>query len=188
MKNAVAFFQMLVAECREVSGKVYCDDREWTKFMKQCVENVISGLKKGIHVQYEYYRIDCIGWTQRKDEINAQCEAVHMRPHLWELDAAVEYENNGDCWLDEVCKLAYIRCPLRVVISYGLENAKDNIKLAKAILDKTDAFTDDDQEFLIILGHHANEFQKNQVNPCGFQGWRITKADMDKIAECKNQP
>ncbi len=70
--------------------------------------------------------------------------------HLWELDAAVEYEYNGDCWLDEVCKLAYIRCPLRVVISYGLENAEDKIKLAKAILDKTDAFTDDDQEFVGI--------------------------------------
>ena len=97
-----------------------------------------------------------------------KCKKVNLNPHLWDLQAAVEHENNPKAWLDEVCKLAYIRCPLRIVIGYGTENAENKLSIANEILKDTKAFTDSDQEFAIILGERTN-------NPCGFHCWVSTK-------------
>ena len=182
MIQAADFYKKLVQRTKGVFKETYGDNPVWTAQMKFLITQVIKEAKLDIEISHEYYRIDCIGWIQRKGEIREQCEIVKLNPHFWDLDVAVEYEKNSMEWLDEVCKLSYIRCPLRVVIGYGLENTEEKIALAKAILEKTNAITDNEQEFQIILGRHANEFQEGAPNPCGFQSWVITKSEVKKIS------
>ena len=110
-----------------------------------------------IFIDREYYKIDMIGWTQHKTEIESDCEKSNLKPYCWNLKVAVEHENDSSEWLDEVCKLSFIKCPLRVVIGYGNENFDKKIEIVKDILTKNDAFSDDKQEFLIILGKTKKE-------------------------------
>ncbi len=65
---------------------------------------------------------------------------------------------------------------MRVVIGYGTESFDVKIAVVKDILTKTNAFTDDEQEFLIILGKHRNEFVQGADN---FTHVTITKEDID---------
>ena len=37
---------------------------------------------------------------------------------LWDFEVAIEHENHGDKWFDELVKLAHVQCGLRVLISY----------------------------------------------------------------------
>ena len=130
---------------------------------------------KGIKTEKEYYRIDMIGWEDRKAEINKRDCKNNMKKYLWDLNVAVEHENDSTQWFDEVCKLAYIRCPLRVVISYG----EGDIEAAKFILKETGAFTNDNQEVLIILGKSSNKFTDTVEDL--YTPYIITAKDLEEI-------
>ena len=52
-------------------------------------------------------------------------ENIHLNKHLWDLEVAVEHENDPKDWMDEVVKLAHIVCPLRVVIGYMPRDKRD---------------------------------------------------------------
>lgn len=123
-----------------------------------------------IKVAKEYYRIDLISWTQRKEEIQKfinESNVKNFNAHLWDFDFAIEHENNENDWLDEVIKLAYINCPNRVVISYVNRNEKKDEDYLKSVVEALNVLdpngykglikdnenqTDEKYEFGIILG------------------------------------
>ena len=136
----------------------YTESPSWTKNVITMIERILKELSCNPEVNREYYRIDVIGWKQHKEELSVG--ETGLKKHLWELLFAVEHENDSKDWLDEVCKLSYIRCPLRVVIGYNKDDADDKIKIAKDILTKTGAFTNDEEEFLILLGPSEEKYRK----------------------------
>lgn len=160
MSFAEKFFEEFISKTKRASFDHYLKNKIWTKKTKEFIEEILSGLKKEIIINYEYYKIDIIGWSQHKDKLDVK--ETRLVPHLWNLEFAVEHENDSKEWLDEVCKLAYIRCPLRVVIGYGKEKADEKIEIVKTILRETNAFTDDEQEFLIIIGPQKKEIGKGE--------------------------
>lgn len=168
MTLAEVFAKQFVDKANYVDKTLYSRNKKWTENTTKWIEKILTGteitniLGKKAETSREYYRIDITSWIQREDELDTK--NIGLSPHLWDLEAAVEHENNSKEWLDEVCKLAYIRCPLRVVIGYGTDNLNEKIKIAKKILSETNAFTDDDQEFLIILGKKHNDFIQGRDN------------------------
>lgn len=172
--TAEVFYRELVNKTLSSELGEYQKSKTWTRTM---LEKVIKSILQNysLKTEKEYFRIDMIGWTQKKTQLHNKCKKVNLNSHLWDLQAAVEHENNSKAWLDEVCKLAYIRCPLRIVIGYGTENAEDKLSIANEILKDTKAFTDSDQEFAIILGERTDNFGKAKNNPCGFHCWVSTK-------------
>lgn len=154
------------------TGKKRLSDETGYGIVGQAIQKTFE---KGIKTEKEYYRIDMIGWEDRKSEINKRDCKNNMKKYLWDLNVAVEHENDSTQWLDEVCKLAYIRCPLRVVISYG----EGDIEAAKFILKETRAFTNDDQEVLIILGKSSNEFTDTVEDL--YTPYIITAKDLEEI-------
>lgn len=84
------------------------------------VEYRCDSYRKSI-VSKEHYQIDMIACTSRIykemkdiDEIREE----RLNKHVRNFDIAIEYESNCHDWLDKVVKLAYINCPIRVVIGY----------------------------------------------------------------------
>lgn len=75
-------------------------------------------------------------------------------PSLWSLDFAIEHENDRNAWCDEAMKLAYICCPLRIVISYV------NIK------QRTSDFSGDNQylNFIAALFNQLPHYAKNNLS------------------------
>lgn len=119
--------------------------------------------KRQQYIQREYYKIDLVGWTQRNP-----ITTNHMNFYDWKLDFALEHENDWKEWVDEVIKLLYIRCPLRVVIGYSnridkenlrydLSNDKKHLNQLEAILNGLYQdgvhFMEQNDEFGIILGN-----------------------------------
>ena len=119
-----------------------------------------------ILIDREYYKIDMIGWKQHNEQIKSDCEKLNLKSYCWSLEVAVEHENDSKEWLDEVCKLSFIKCPLRVVIGYGYDNDdvfKDKINVVKQILKYNNAFSDEKQEFLIILGKTKRQLSETKT-------------------------
>lgn len=180
--TAKDFFHALVNYTCGAKHVEYKEPTDWTKYITDQIISILSSSNSVVETKdsetstsKEYYRIDVTSWIQQKEQIETECNSVEMIPHLWQLKTAVEHENKVKDWLDEVCKLAFIRCPLRIVIGYGIENADSKIEIVKKILLETKAFTDENQEFAIILGVSEKAFRENSFNPCGYQLWELKK-------------
>lgn len=168
----------------------YKEPTKWTNYITDQIISILSSNNSVVETKdsetstsKEYYRIDVTSWIQQKERIETECNNVGMSPHLWQLKTAVEHENNMKEWLDEVCKLAFIRCPLRIVIGYGIDNADSKIEIVKKILCETQAFTDENQEFAVILGFREDEFKEGGSNPCGYRMWVLKRDGEDLVFE-----
>ena len=142
---------------REIAISEYIHTKSFTEFIIAQINKIIES--KGLHPQNEYFRIDSMGYKSRWKELSKRND---FNPHLWDLEIAVEHENDSKDWLDEVIKLAHICCPLRVVIGYVpcTKRNKDITLLdyAAKALKKLDCFDNVLKgEFLIILGNCATQ-------------------------------
>ena len=124
--------------------------------------------------QHEYFRIDCTGYQHRYFEIDeGEAQSVGLNRHFWDLKIAVEHENDKQDWMDEVVKLAHIRCPLKVIIGYNhcdQRNEGDIVKLGFVAkwMQRVSAFDESsDEEILIIIGNGAPADKNNEVY-CAF--------------------
>lgn len=127
--------------------------------------------RSGKYYNKEYYRIDLFGWKR----VNCDIEnSTHLNLHSWRPLIAVEHENDYKDWSDEVIKLLYIDCPLRVVIGYsdrGKANDEEYLKELCEIIDHLEykksigKLINKDEEFCIILGN-GNVAHKDVEKQC----------------------
>jgi len=135
------------------------------------IDKVLRKIYGNIKLTKEYYRIDNIAWEYLGEGYKGNYKDTEIHAHRWKLLAAIEHENKSDDWTDELVKLAYINCPLRVVISYGDYGKKG--EYSKAIEVANDMAADihlenyvntENQEFLLIFGPRLEDI-KNTTNP-----------------------
>ncbi len=128
------------------------------KFTKKFVNKYVPGIitEENDIFQFEYFRIDVISYSDRKDEaVRYGYDPEKLKPYLWDLKVAFEHENDKGLWLDEIIKLAHIRCPLRVTVGYFPEGKEREaaLEFASAMLCKKQGeIVADSEEFLLILG------------------------------------
>lgn len=148
----------------------------FTEYVTLAVREILEK-EFGIHSEKEYFRIDIIGWKDRKKEIENQANQIKMIPHLWDLCIAVEHENAICDWSDELIKLVHIRCPLKVIIGYNHcdcrnENELDKLTAASSWMKKTSAFDPTAKEtYLIILGNGSPLFSKDNYTSFDYRGY-----------------
>lgn len=143
----------------------YAHNTEFTNFIIERINAIITS--KNYLSQNEYFRIDAMGYSTKWKKLE---KVSGFNPHLWDLQIAVEHENNPKDWLDEVIKLAHICCPLRVVIGYAPmkdRNATDERLLkysAKALqlLQCRDNLKSG--EFMVILGNSGTKKTDDYFN------------------------
>ena len=144
----------------KVAQKNWCNPREFTNEFVNVYLPGIMKEKESITTEFEYYRIDIIAYdNKRKDEAKEIAKSLGLSkedfsPYLWDLEIALEHENNKREWLDEVIKLSHINCPLRVVIGYAEEKNEEKCRelASKVLQKKIGDNTPNDQEFMLILG------------------------------------
>ena len=136
--------------------KYYC--KEFTKNVTKRIVNILED--NNIKTNKEYYRIDVIGFQQYETEISNKPDELNT--HLWKLIVAVEHENNHRDWTDELTKLLFINCPLKVLISYNHADKRDTddkysdkkkLEYAAKVIKKLSPQEDPNNEFLIIIGN-----------------------------------
>ena len=132
-------------------------------------------------MQTEYFNIYIVAWQQKKDNdfynIENGISNYQFEKIAWNFDISVEHENACKKWADEVIKLAYIFCDLRVVIGYfpyikeGKEETQQKYLDAVSETIKTLKCRDNMKhgEFMIILGDvggsEADGFKKLVYTP-----------------------
>ena len=139
----------------------YTHNTSYTDFIMDQINEIIKK-EKNLKRSNEYFRIDAIGYTSRYKEL---ADSGILNRHLWDLEIAVEHENDSKDWLDEVIKLAHVCCPLRVIIGYvpcgendqqRLDYASDALKKLKC---KDNLRTG---EFMVILGNSNTKGQEER--------------------------
>lgn len=131
----------------------------FTPFIIPHIKKILENC--GLTAMTEYYKIDVIGYRDEKTSI--PCPAI-VEPHFWWLDAAIEHENACGKWTDELAKLLFINCPLRVVIGY-YEEGQDiapALQYAASVITRANAeaplpCVPGSHEYLLILGESIKD-------------------------------
>ena len=168
----------------ESYDRVYLRTKTYTELMnKKVIHEILK--ENGIKAQNEYYRIDVIGWTDIDNEaLKEEHSKAGMKWHSWKLEFAFEHENFYRDWNDEVFKLLYINCPLRVVVGYNNATQRDDAVfgdihkldlLAKVI---ANCNIEIQGEFLIILGNRGKGYDmtKGVENYYGYRAYLYNPA------------
>jgi len=147
--------------------------KEFTEFIKNKIGTFLAKPEYGYENKHqnEYYNIDVYGWYDGKDSLNNTLKLgrTTLKNHFWFFEVAVEHENDTSDWLDEIVKLCYISCPLRVVIGYLPPQANDSqieeaTKHASHIIcslnKKYGNIISNNQEYLLILGKHIKDTEE----------------------------
>ena len=170
----------------EQSGKTYLDiyrkNKDFTRLITNDIEKIIKQSLDNIETSREYYRIDVTGWISRYNDMKKDADefGVKINAHFWDLIIAVEHENSLTDWSDEIIKLAHIKCPLKVLISYNNYDRRDE-DLAKIFfvtkwLKKVEAFSVGDENYLIILGNAYNsKTKKSDYSEFDYRGYIYNK-------------
>ena len=181
-KRSESFFSKFISifenpETRDQAISHYVHNTDFTEFIIAEIKKVIE--YTGYCPQTEYLRIDAIGYTRRWHELP---ETNGFNRHLWDLQIAVEHENDDKDWLDEVIKLAHISCPLRVVIGYIPKESRPvedtaRLEYAANALKKLQCSENlKTGEFMIILGNSKTS------DPTEYFNYKPYVLDADKMS------
>ena len=175
----------------------YHDSKDWTAFLKENIRSMLENKKSqdesiedkyqynGLQVSNEYFRVDITGWNLNNEQHPNWGKKTYYAnkinneifyEHCWNLELAIEYENDSRDWMDEVIKLCHIKCGLKVVIGY--ENSKTREALDERKLElaakhighlKYGSRLDSNEEFLIILGASNLKYKPEGIDELGFE-------------------
>lgn len=195
--NAQEFYHKFVnavfEENKTDNGKTYFEiyhkstgtGTELTKLVKPIINRIIeSGTDEKTGKDYisqnEYFKVDAIGYIDRKEEMQnaAQTESIDMNPHFWDLKIAVEHENDKKDWFDEAIKLIYLKCPLKVIIGYSpCDKREEDLKklhFLSTFMKKINVFQEPHESYLIILGNSAGSYDYEKFDYIGYvYNWSI---------------
>lgn len=188
--NAKSFLQkflQIFEDEREKAVKAYPSNKDFTRFIIPRINKILGNETfDQVLVSNEYFRIDAIKWSDLKPKIG---DCKYLSKYLWDLEIAVEHENDDRAWMDEVIKLAHVCCSLRVVIGYlphGKRCDADDadIKCLDYItvgLKELSCYNNMKHgEFMIILGNSRTS--QNQKNYFGYKGY-LFDAKTEKFIE-----
>ncbi|MCI0531607.1 MAG: hypothetical protein L0Y74_06650 [candidate division Zixibacteria bacterium] len=109
------FWRVLVSriESKRNWKTVYVRDKKWTSLITGIFKDIGGDL--GFTSYKEYFRLDMGYFTESSDH-----------KYDWRLDVAIEHENSDRTWMDEVCKLAHIAVPWKIIMLYNNFNRSED--------------------------------------------------------------
>ena len=203
---AVDFFKRLNKALKDDEAnatKAYCNSTSWTDYLSDITQHILED-GYNLKTNREYLRIDMIGWSgYDKWGTSVDQNVGHMKYTLtsennpglnefnWNLEIAIEFENDPNDWMDEVIKLSHIKCGLKVVIGYTYyedRETKDSNKLnfvAKHMNTLKYGKIGENENFMIILGNCGKESKEYEsikedidFRPYIFNGKVFEKLDI----------
>ncbi len=194
--TAKMFLENFIQKCDEnITPNVYANNKEYTYWITQTLCNILQDAD--IRYNCEYYRIDIYGWNPvLKTEVpvlNELTKNQNLGFHCWKPVIAIEHENNWAEWTDELVKLTYVRCPLKVIIAYNhntdlTTHKRDDSKLlevATKTLQHSAYYGEDKDDYLLIFGTSGQAieyFKSNEANKYEYRGYLYNK-EKEKFEE-----
>ena len=116
-----AFSSKLFSACSDDQNwrQYFANPTQWTNFVMPTLTNSVGkelGFDPENEIQKEFYRIDVIYY---KVYANRQADfTIPNEEWNWDLEVAIEHDNNSKHWPFNVAKLCHINCGLKVIIGY----------------------------------------------------------------------
>ena len=178
------FYNLFVEKIKQITLETYKGKLE--EFTKQVTEVINAIIEESCSSQNEYFRIDAVGWTSysAENDIKSEADKVGLNTHIWNLNIAVEHENNVRDWTDELVKLIHVRSPLKVIIAYNYydirfcntdpESDESKFQYAAKWMKKIRAFDESaKEEYMIIIGNAAGKRNHNSsYNAFDYRGYQ----------------
>ena len=176
--------QNAVDEEKRSYRETYLSNEHYTNLINR---HIVPDILKQFGMDYsnEYYRIDVTGRVNDTNkELGDEFSNAQFNYHSWRLKVAFEHENNSTDWSDEVIKLLYVNCPLKIVVGYNYANNRNALQfgderkldlLARTI---THLGVEIKDEFMIILGN-CGEGYKEENEAEKYFGYRAYLYDSD---------
>ena len=184
--NAVEFYDIFRTRITEDAFfEVYHKNSDFTSVITNELNKIVDDA--GLIHENEYFRYDVIGYKSAYEKMleQAQQEGIGLKAHFWDLEIAIEHENNKKDWTDEVMKLVHVKCPLKVVIGYSPWDQRDNeeekkLSFVAQWMKRERAFSigKGQEEYLVILGN-AKAVSRNMPEYTKFD-YRAYLYDWDK--------
>lgn len=158
----------------------YEDGTTWTKTLTTIINDFGKecGYSGKGEVSNEYFRIDALFSKM----------AHKQDPFAWDLDVAIEIENNAKQWYDEVVKLSHINCGLKVIIAYHNFGDADALLQAKLKrvqkLIKNRKYKNATTDWLIIFGPHSCD-ERHVFRAFSIRDTSITALSPKKVFPAK---
>lgn len=134
--------------------------KDWTIFTKRALFSVgeTLGFNRDNDIHAEFYKIDFIYYKRRDNPPKSFTIPSGEWVTNWDLEIAIEHENNYAHWLWDVAKLCHINCGLKVIIGYhhyGNEGKHGTIKqkldFMKNVYDQIQ-YKQNPDNWLLLLG------------------------------------
>jgi hypothetical protein len=166
-----AFSTQLLRQAKSCSDfqMTYDSNPAWTGTVMAALRD--AGLELGYKpgkIWTEYYRLDMTWFSYPESTY----------PHtLWNLEVAIEHENDSGKWYDEWVKLSHITCGLKVLISYHYHGRgrtpeqamEEPLKMYRCLRYKPPR-----DSWLVIFGPTSQEPERPWVG-LTFDGHKLTR-------------
>ncbi len=149
------------------------------KVLPYIVKNCLG--EENLTIEHEYYRIDVIAYENKKKNVKLIQDGkdLGLTPYCWDFRYAIEHENAHGKWIDEAVKLAYINCPMRIIIGYnrklkkGEELKKFDEKCLKYMIECINSSNinvnkQDNTKLLILFGVRNDKQEWEKITYNGY--------------------
>jgi hypothetical protein len=180
--TAEAFYDSYIGKLKAANHRcllkeIYNSRTEWTSFIISALKDIVSNTFH-LETEKEYFRIDVIGYHCSSPK---KIDWKKMNRHCWDLDIAIEHENDYKDWIDEIVKLAHIKCRLKVVIGYvkSKDHSEDKnlLGICSKVLEELSygnlKLQSPEEKWLVILG--TCDFFDNVED--GYKGYTLKNGE-----------
>ena len=187
--TARSFFKDFLQATNDIDMTIYKNtNKKYTDIITEKLKDILTQ-SYGLGVNKEYYRIDVFGWKTRRDPelVNTIPEGLWL--HLWQPIIAIEHENNHTDWTDELPKLLFINCPLKVIIGYNHWDKRNDsvigdekkLEYAAKVICKLSPNDNFKSDFLIIFGNCWGIELGNKYDEKDYRGYLLTNGKFEQI-------
>jgi hypothetical protein len=151
----------------------------WTPFIKNVLTEVgrSLGFLERLSIAHEFYRLD-VGYFSK----GTLPDSGKFRDwDVWNLEVAIEHENNSESWHEEWIKLIHFNCGLKVLVTYidrtrNAEPIETKLKRVKQIYDQA-KYRQRPDSWCLIFGPTWNS------GLCSFIAYEFNGVDFQRLSE-----
>jgi hypothetical protein len=162
---------------------VWGSDPIWTQFMLGVLTEfgVALGFNEPQSISREFFRIDLAFFSP---SVVPEAPRFH-KWDSWNLDVAIELENNSESWFEEWIKLAHLRCGLKVLMAFHdarptKPSIAEKLEWARQIYQGTSHCGDSDS-WLLVFGPSLGQEGDGSFSAYSFDGTAFRELEKARI-------
>ncbi|MDR0854016.1 MAG: hypothetical protein LBN34_06575 [Clostridiales Family XIII bacterium] len=185
--KAKVFYELFAKLLKDENGNIKADAltaygvrKDWKVYLNELLPKLLEEIECETYIGHPC--VDVVGWSMPNRSVNDGW----VNEYLWDLDVAIELEDDSEDWMNGVIKLCHLKCGLKVVISYSSDDDRDSdidkLKITAAnIQSLAYGGLTEDEDLLVILGNCSKNKYETQSD-IGFKAYVYDDGKFKKLS------